>query len=50
MTYTKPCIQGSCEALESIQGTKKGVSPVNDTIDPSNPNPFLTVAAYEADE
>lgn len=50
MTYTKPCIEESTKALVTIQQTAKGSQVFGDSIEPLNPNHYLTAMAYEADE
>lgn len=50
MNYAKPQIRCSGDALASIQGTQKGTITPVDSIDPSNPDHYLTQMAYEADE
>jgi hypothetical protein len=50
MTYSKPRIQASSNALETIQRTRKGLAVFGDSIDPTSQNQYMTQAAYEADE
>ena len=50
MNYCKPKIEMLADALTSIQKQDKGSAVFGDSIDPSNPNHYLTSAAYEADE
>lgn len=50
MTYVKPSIQESAEAVVAIQGTKKDFTSIPDSIDPNSSLPYQTAMAYEADE
>ncbi len=47
MKYEKPNIAASADALTAIQGTTKGNE---DFIDLVQPNPNISMNAYEADE
>ncbi len=46
MTYSKPEIVKLGSPLNAIQGTKKGMVPNLDSVDPQR----TTIGAYEADE
>lgn len=50
MTYVKPSIQESAEAVVAIQGTRKELTPIADSIDPNSSLHYQTAMAYEADE
>jgi hypothetical protein len=47
MEYTKPAIAASADAVAAIQGIDKGDEDFTDAV---QPNPKVSVNAYEADE